>query len=59
MMSDLIAQGQQKPAVTITMNPDDVASLLYTSGTTKMTQGSVVDPRELYGERQGHYDERD
>ncbi len=42
MMSDLIAQGQQKPAVTITVNPDDVASLLYTSGTTKSPKGVLL-----------------
>ncbi|MCA9420569.1 MAG: AMP-binding protein [Nitrospira sp.] len=41
-MKDLMAQGQQKPPIEVRVNPDDVASLLYTSGTTKKPKGVLL-----------------
>jgi len=41
-MRDLITQGQQKPPIDVRVDPDDVASLLYTSGTTKRPKGVLL-----------------
>jgi long-chain acyl-CoA synthetase len=41
-MKDLITQGQHRPLIDIRVDPNDVASLLYTSGTTKRPKGVLL-----------------